>query len=56
MTNLNFKDCKCEDGHKENVCDKSNGKCGDCKMGLHGESCDEGNKEKPNFKVTFLSC
>ena len=54
MTNLNFKDCNCEDGHNENVCEKSTGECGDCKMGFHGESCDEGNKEKPNLKVIFV--
>ena len=45
MTNLNFKDCNCEDGHNENVCEKSTGKCGDCKMGFHGASCDKGNKK-----------
>ena len=56
MTIINFKDCNCEAGHNENVCEKSTGICGDCKMGFHGESCDKGNKEKPNLKVTFLSC
>ena len=54
MTNLNFKDCNCKDGHNENVCEKSTGECGDCKMGFHGESCDKGNKEKPNLKVIFV--
>ena len=55
MTNLNFKDCNCGDGHNENVCEKSTGKCGDCKMGFHGESCDKGNK-KTYLKVILLIC
>ena len=54
MTNLNFKDCNCKDGHNENVCEKSTGECGDCKMGFHGESCDEGNKKNHIYKSFFF--
>ena len=54
MTNLHLIDCNCHGGHNENVCEKSTGTCGACKMGLHGDSCDKGNKEQPNYKVIFF--
>ena len=55
MTNPYLIDCPCHGGHNENVCEKSTGICGaPCKMGLHGDSCDKGNKEKPNLKVIFF--
>ena len=53
MITLNLLDCNCHGGHNENVCEKSTGKCGDCKMGFHGASCDKGNK-KTIFKSHLL--
>ena len=35
-------ECKCQGGKDGNVCDKSTGECGACKMGFFGDFCDKG--------------
>ena len=55
LTNLHFTGCNCHHGHNETVCEKSTGICeAACKMGLHGDSCDKGNKEKNKFKSNLF--